>query len=341
MLEKIIGWIPENNRLERIWLMAKFGFVTRYYGSFLGLFWALLIPLFQLLVFFMVFTFVFNNNTDNFLLFLFIGIIMFQLFTESATVSMGIFKTKSYLLENIQINKLDIFYSAIGATSLGFIFNFTAFAIGNFLLNDSFSWSILLFPLILANLLILILATQLIFSTISIYLKDIDNIWFVINTLLFWGSGIFFDLTKLTEKAALIKYINSIAGILKEIEIIFHDIVAFAELDQFVDTQVKYYSTGMMARLKFAIAVHADADIFLMDEFFGGVGDASFKEKSEAVFHKSLVKGRTIVHVSHSFQTIVEHCNRVLLLHQGEKVGIGTSDEIIPEYERLSKKKRT
>jgi ABC-type polysaccharide/polyol phosphate transport system ATPase subunit len=187
----------------------------------------------------------------------------------------------------------------------------------------------------------LILATQLIFSTISIYLKDIDNIWFVINTLLFWGSGIFFDLTKLTEKAALIKYINSIAGILKEIEIIFHDIVAFAELDQFVDTQVKYYSTGMMARLKFAIAVHADADIFLMDEFFGGVGDASFKEKSEAVFHKSLVKGRTIVHVSHSFQTIVEHCNRVLLLHQGEKVGIGTSDEIIPEYERLSKKKRT
>ena len=58
------------------------------------------------------------------------------------------------------------------------------------------------------------MATQLIFATISIYLKDIDNIWFVINTMLFWGSGIFFDLTTLTGKAVLIKYFNPLAGIL-------------------------------------------------------------------------------------------------------------------------------
>lgn len=137
-------------------------------------------------------------------------------------------------------------------------------------------------------------------------------------------------------------YLNaSILGLtLKRIGNIFQDIIAFAEIEEFVDTQVKYYSTGMTARLKFAIAVHADADIFLMDEFFGGVGDARFKEKSEAVFHESIVKGRTIVHVSHSVKTIEEHCHRVLLLHQGEMVAIGTPDEIIPEYQRLSKKKR-
>lgn len=137
-------------------------------------------------------------------------------------------------------------------------------------------------------------------------------------------------------------YLNaSILGLtLKRIGSIFQDIIAFAEIEEFVDTQVKYYSTGMTARLKFAIAVHADADIFLMDEFFGGVGDASFKEKSEAVFHESIVKGRTIVHVSHSVKTIEEHCQRVLLLHQGEMVAIGTPDEIIPEYQRLSKKRR-
>jgi len=214
MFQKIIDWIPENNRLERIWLMAKFDFVTRYYGSFLGLFWALLKPLFQLLVFFIVFTVVFKNKTENFLLFLFLGIILFQFFSESAMVSMKIFKTKRYLLENIQINKLDIFYSAIAATFLGFFFNFMVFSVGNFLLNDSFSWSILLFPLVLGNLLIIILATQLIFATTSIYLKDIDNIWFVMNTMLFWGSGIFFDLSTLTGKAVLIKYINPLAGIL-------------------------------------------------------------------------------------------------------------------------------
>ena len=73
MLEKIIDWIPENNRLERIWLMAKFDFVTRYYGSFLGLFWALLKPLFQLMVYYVIFTVVFTTKTENFLLFLFVG----------------------------------------------------------------------------------------------------------------------------------------------------------------------------------------------------------------------------------------------------------------------------
>ncbi len=214
MVQKIIDWIPENNRMERIWLMAKFDFVTRYYGSFLGLFWALLKPLFQLGVFFVVFTYVFKSKTENFLLFLFIGIIMFQFFSESAKGSMNLFKMKRYLLENIQINRLDIFYSAIGATLLGFLFNFTAFFIGNIFLNDTFSWYILTFPLILLNLLILILGTQLIFSTISIYMRDIDNIWFVISTLLFWGSGIFFDLTKLTGKAELIQYLNPLAGIM-------------------------------------------------------------------------------------------------------------------------------
>ena len=133
-------------------------------------------------------------------------------------------------------------------------------------------------------------------------------------------------------------YLNaSILGLtLKEIGVIFNDIVSFAELYQFVDTQVKYFSTGMAARLKFAIAVYADSDIFLMDEFFGGVGDASFKKKSEKVFHESLIKGKTIVHVSHSVSTIKEYCNRVMLLHQGEIIGIGTPDEIIPEYQRLS-----
>lgn len=137
-------------------------------------------------------------------------------------------------------------------------------------------------------------------------------------------------------------YLNaSILGLtLKQIGKIFHEIVAFAELEKFIDTQVKYFSTGMVARLKFAIAVQADSDIFLMDEFFGGVGDASFKAKSEAVFHESLVRGRTIVHVSHSINTIKKHCHRVMLLHQGEIVDIGTPDEIIPQYQKLSKKRR-
>ena len=137
-------------------------------------------------------------------------------------------------------------------------------------------------------------------------------------------------------------YLNaSILGLtLKQIGRVFHDIVAFAELEKFVDTQVKYFSSGMMSRLKFAIAVHADADIFLMDEFFGGVGDARFKEKSEAVFHESLIKGRTIVHVSHSVNTMLKHCDRVLLLQKGIPVMIGQPEKVVLEYQRLLKNKK-
>ena len=216
MLERIIEWIPENNRMERIWLMAKFDFVTRYYGSFLGLFWALLKPIFQLLVYYTIFTLIFKSRTESFLLFLFIGIIMFQWFTESTMGAMNIFKTKRYLLENIQIHKMDMFYSAIAATFIGFMFNLLAFFIGNFLMTDTFSISILYFPVILFNLFLVILASQLIFATISIHLKDIDNIWFILRTFLFWGSGIFFDFnTRLEEKEALmIQAINPLAGIL-------------------------------------------------------------------------------------------------------------------------------
>lgn len=113
------------------------------------------------------------------------------------------------------------------------------------------------------------------------------------------------------------------------------DILRMAELEAYAHTKVKFFSTGMVARLKFAIAVHADADIFFMDEFFGGVGDLKFSALSEKIFEESFLRGRTIVHVSHTLPTIREHCHRVLLLHQGRMVALGAPDEVIPIYEQL------
>ena len=214
MYGMLLNIIPENNRIERIWLMAKFDFLTRYYGSFLGLFWALLKPLFQLAIYYIVFTKVFVSRTESFILFLFIGIILFQFFIESAQSSMKIFQTKKYLWENIQVNKLDVFYSATLATLLGFIFNFFAFLIFHFIFGGQISMSAFVFPLILINLLLLILAAQLILSTISIYIKDIQSLWFIIRTGLFWGSGILFDLENLGKKAMYINYVNPLAGIM-------------------------------------------------------------------------------------------------------------------------------
>lgn len=132
-------------------------------------------------------------------------------------------------------------------------------------------------------------------------------------------------------------YVNaSILGLtFRQIGEKFHEIIAFAELEDFVDTQVRFFSSGMRSRLAFAIAVHADADIFLMDEFFGGVGDVGFKKKSEAVFKESFLQGRTIIHVSHSLSTVQKHCDRVLLLNRGEMVGIGEPKEMIEKYKKL------
>lgn len=114
-------------------------------------------------------------------------------------------------------------------------------------------------------------------------------------------------------------------------------IIEFAELENFVNTKVKYFSRGMRARLAFAIAVHAEADIFLMDEFFGGVGDEKFKGKSDKVFEEAIVRGRTIVHVSHNLSTIKKYAQRVMLMHEGECLKIGNVEEVFLFYQKTLK----
>lgn len=137
-------------------------------------------------------------------------------------------------------------------------------------------------------------------------------------------------------------YVNaSIIGLtFKQIGKKFHKIIKFAELEKFIDTPVRFFSSGMRSRLAFAIAVHAEADIFLMDEFFGGVGDIGFKKKSAEVFEESFVHGRTIIHVSHNLNTIKKHCTRVLLLNRGEFVAVGPPEVILEKYNELFKRKK-
>ncbi len=135
-------------------------------------------------------------------------------------------------------------------------------------------------------------------------------------------------------------YINaSIIGLsLKKIGQIFHEIVDFAELEDFVDTKIKYYSQGMRSRLAFAIAIHSKAEILLMDEFFGGVGDERYKEKSDKVFKQTFLDGRTIIHVSHNLQTIKEYCDRVILMEKGECILIDKPEVVIKKYKSIVNK---
>jgi lipopolysaccharide transport system ATP-binding protein len=96
----------------------------------------------------------------------------------------------------------------------------------------------------------------------------------------------------------------------------FDEIVAFSEVEQFIDTPVKYYSSGMYVRLAFSVAVHLTPEILLLDEILS-VGDAGFQEKSREKMKQLLGSGATIVFVSHSLPAVSEICSRVLWLDKG------------------------
>ncbi len=118
---------------------------------------------------------------------------------------------------------------------------------------------------------------------------------------------------------------------IKEIDKIFDQIIAFAELEEFVDSKIKYFSSGMIQRLSFAIATNAGADIMFLDEVFA-VGDAKFKKKAIEVLEKSWIDGRTIIMVSHSLSNIEKYCKRAIYLKKGKIAFIGDAKEAIALY---------
>lgn len=134
-------------------------------------------------------------------------------------------------------------------------------------------------------------------------------------------------------------YINaSVLGLLKEeIDKSFDAIVAFSELERFIDQKLKNYSSGMKVRLAFAVAIHANREILLLDEVLA-VGDAAFQEKCLQELRRLKQTGKTIILVSHSEQSIREFADRVLVLHKGRVVGCGATDEMIATYNDLVSK---
>ncbi len=111
----------------------------------------------------------------------------------------------------------------------------------------------------------------------------------------------------------------------------FDDIVEFAGLDKFLDLQVKNYSSGMKARLGFAIAAHVDADVLIVDEVLS-VGDAEFRKKCMDKVKVFVEEGKTIVFVTHDMEMIKEFCSRAIWLEKGEVKEIDAPDKIVESY---------
>ena len=117
----------------------------------------------------------------------------------------------------------------------------------------------------------------------------------------------------------------------REIARKFDEIVAFAEVEQFLDTPVKRYSSGMYMRLAFAVAAHLEPEILLVDEVLA-VGDAEFQKKCLGKMGDVAGEGRTVLFVSHNMGAVQTVCRRALLLDHGRVKMIGPAEEVVAEY---------
>lgn len=117
----------------------------------------------------------------------------------------------------------------------------------------------------------------------------------------------------------------------QEINRKFNEIVEFSEVEKFIDTPVKFYSSGMYVRLAFSVAAHLDPEILILDEVLA-VGDASFQKKSLGKILSTMREGRTVLFVSHSMSSIRQLCTRGIMLKHGHVTFSGPVDELIEQY---------
>jgi ABC-type polysaccharide/polyol phosphate transport system ATPase subunit len=157
-----------------------------------------------------------------------------------------------------------------------------------------------------------------------------------VGALMEVGSGVH---TELTGRENVWLY-GSILGIPRaEIRRRFDEIVGFAELEEAINTQVKYYSSGMQLRLGFAIASHLEPDIFVVDEALS-VGDASFQEKCVERMGKLLRDGTTVLFVSHNLEAVESVCERGIMIEKGREVTQGPVKEVLARYLDVMEQRR-
>lgn len=154
------------------------------------------------------------------------------------------------------------------------------------------------------------------------------TLYYHVNSLLEVGTG--FN-TELSGRDNIYLSGSFLGMKISEIQRKFDEIVAFSEIEQFIDTPVKYYSSGMFVRLAFSVAVHLTPEILLLDEVLA-VGDADFRQKSFTKMKELLSSGATIIFVSHSENAIMEICKRAIWLSHGEIKMDGPSGVVADSY---------
>ena len=170
----------------------------------------------------------------------------------------------------------------------------------------------------------------------NIYKLDSGNIIIKGKVIPLLEIGIGFN-PEMTSRENIIIYGMILGFTKKEIINKITNILKFAELENFENTKIKIFSTGMHARLAFSTAIQINPDIILLDEILS-VGDITFQEKSFDAIKKFQNNNKTLIIVSHSIEQIKNLCSRVILLENGKIIDDGLPEKVIQNYENRVKK---
>jgi ABC-type polysaccharide/polyol phosphate export permease len=219
MIKKALGqlyinYCSSNSRLERIWKIAQVDFKKRYYNDKLGLLWALINPMTQIAIYYFVFTKIFQREQENYVLYLFCGILTWLAFSEATKMGSRVLIRKKYLTENIQFNWLDLYLSHMISIMMGLAFNFGAYLVILLLTGASLGKYILLLPVVLLTLFLISSALAITLGLIRPIFDDIVHIWEIALMVGFWVSGIFFSGQFYYDNYPWFVHVNPFVGIL-------------------------------------------------------------------------------------------------------------------------------
>jgi len=219
MIKSLLGEIyiknfKSRNRLERIWKIAQVDFKKRYYNDKAGLLWALINPITQILLYYFVFTKILQKDQENFVPYLFCGILIWLSFSEATKKGMQVFTNKKYLIQNIQFNWKDLYVSHMFSIMFGLGFNLIAYFIILLLIGAKVGSALLYLPIILLTWFILTLGLAMILGLIRPIFDDIVHIWSLLLLVGFWVSGIFFSGSFYFENYPWFVHVNPFVGII-------------------------------------------------------------------------------------------------------------------------------
>lgn len=204
----------KNNSLERIWLLAKIEFKLRYYENRLGLLWALIKPITNLIIYFIAFKVVLHSDVPNFAMYLFSGLVLWEFFIESTIGLTQILLTKKYLYEYSNMSKLEIYLASMISASLGFGFNCLILILFLVFGGIGIGLNILYLPIIFLIAFVFSFGVALILSNIFIVAKDVNQIWPLVSHFMMWLSPVFFAGEILSSNIIGIDFINPMFGII-------------------------------------------------------------------------------------------------------------------------------